>query len=61
LNEETSHATTESTDELGEPAAPDAALLLPRPLLRDLQPGWKIRLTVTFDPEPRLRLSYHVE
>jgi hypothetical protein len=36
------------------------ALLLPRPLLQDFRTGWQIRLTVTFDPEPRFRLTYAV-
>jgi hypothetical protein len=37
------------------------ALLLPRPLLHDLRPDWRIRLTVSFDPEPSFRLTYYVE
>lgn len=36
-------------------------LPLPEPLLRGLRPGWRMRLTVTFSPEPAFRLSYSVD
>src|SRR6185295_6167129 len=39
---------------------PGGTLSLPQSLLRDLQPGWRIRLTVSFDPEPDFRLTYAV-
>ncbi|HEV8583139.1 MAG TPA: hypothetical protein VGX68_29075 [Thermoanaerobaculia bacterium] len=39
---------------------PGGALLLPRPLLRDLQPDWRMELIVSFHPKPGFRLGYAV-
>jgi len=40
---------------------PAGTLCVPDSFLRDLKPGWDIRLTVTFSPQAAFRLNYDVE
>ncbi len=40
---------------------PGGTLRVPDSFLRELRPGWRIRLTAVFNPQAALRLSYEVE
>jgi hypothetical protein len=40
---------------------PEGALGLPGKLLRDLRPGWRILLSVTFNPKPALRMTCSID